>query len=65
MGIDALKTQALFVSPPKMDVPDVNIQVKGPELEIVNEKKLLGIIIDNDLILNSHITTRKIKLLKH
>ena len=59
MGIDALKTQALIVSPPNMDVPDVNIKVKGQDLEIVKEKKLLGIIIDNDLKFNSHITTRK------
>ena len=35
MGIEALKTQALIVSPPNMDVPDVNIKLKGQDLEIV------------------------------
>ena len=58
MEIDALKHKLSIVSPPNMDVPDVNINVKGQDLEIVKEKKLLGIIIDNDLKLNSHITTR-------
>ena len=37
MGIEALKTQALIVSPPNMDVPDVNIKLKGQDLEIVKE----------------------------
>ena len=59
MGIDALKTQAIIVSPPNMDVPDVNIKVKCQDLEIAKEKKkLFGIIIDNDLKFNSHITTK-------
>ena len=32
-----------------MEGPDVYIKLKGQDLEIVKEKKLLGIIIDNDL----------------
>ena len=32
-----------------MEGPDVNIKLKAQDLEIVKEKNLLRIIIDNDL----------------
>ena len=42
IGIEALKTQALIVSPPNMDVRDSNIKLKGQDLEIVKEKIFFG-----------------------
>ena len=39
MEIEALKTQALIVSLPNIDVPDVNTKLKGQDLGIVKEKK--------------------------
>ena len=40
MGIEVLKTHTLIVSPPNIDVPDVNTKLKGHDLEIVKEKFL-------------------------
>ena len=46
-----------------MEGPDVYIKLKGKELEIVKEKKLVGIIIDNEL--NLIVTLPQKKLLNH
>ena len=63
-GIEALITKTLIVSPLNMDVPDVKIKLKGQDLEVVKEKKLLGIITDIDMKFDSHVTTRKRQALK-
>ena len=61
MEISTVKTKAMIIMPANVDTPVCDIKLKGESIEIVKEKKLLGITIDDQLRFEEHIANRKLK----
>ena len=61
MEISTVKTKAMIVLPDNVDTPVCDIKLKGESIEIVKEKKLLGITIDDQLKFEEHIADRKLE----
>lgn len=64
MKITPEKTKALIIAPANSDKTNAKITIKGKELEIVKEKKLLGVTIDDELKFDRHIAARKSQAFK-
>ena len=60
MEISSVKTKAMIVMPAKVDTPACDIKLKGESIEIVEKKKLLGLLIDDQLKFEEHIAYRKL-----
>ena len=61
MEISTVKTKAMIIMPANVDTPVCDIKLKGESIEIVKEKKLLGITIDDQLKFEENIANRKLK----
>ena len=61
MQIAPEKTQAMVISPPNVNKPTLNLKIKDKNIEQVDHKKVLGIILDEKLDFSLHIQERKNK----
>lgn len=49
------KTKGMFFSKTKLNIPDVNICIKGEQIETVTEFKYLGVLLNSNLSFKKHI----------
>ena len=61
MEISSVKTEAMIISPESLDKSKCTIKLKGQSIQIVKKKKILGIIVDDELKFEDHIASRKLK----
>ena len=61
MGISTDKTEVVVVPPPNTPTPKLTLKIKDKVIKQVSHKKVLGIIVDENLDFNLHIQERKNK----
>ena len=59
MSVDSDKTGIVVVIPDEKEFSDIiNIKLRGEQVNVVKSKKVLGVIIDNQLSLPEHVHER-------
>ena len=55
LTLNVSKTKGMFFAKTKLNIPDVNICIKGEQIETVTEFKYLGVLLDSNLRLKKNI----------
>ena len=55
LTLNVSKTKGMFFSKTKLHIPDVNIYIKGEQIETFTEFKYLGVLLDSNLNFEKHI----------
>ena len=63
MEISPYKTEVMVFPPPNTPTPKVKMNINDKDIKQLQHKKVLGILVDENLDFNLHIQGRKIKAL--